>query len=84
MCLISEFLCSMNGTLCDEIELHLRLDGEKLLWDVVQPFDLIINSFDNQRWRPLVDMFRNGEVKVSISLSHIQTVFSTFGINLTC
>jgi len=30
---------------------NLRLDGEKLLWDVAQPFDLIINSFDNQRWR---------------------------------
>ncbi|MFZ5954157.1 MAG: recombinase family protein [Candidatus Dependentiae bacterium] len=30
---------------------NLRIEGEKLLWDVVKPFDLIVNCSDRQQWR---------------------------------
>ena len=30
---------------------NLRLDGEKIVWDVQKPFDLIIKTTDSKRWR---------------------------------
>ncbi len=30
---------------------NLRLEDEKLLWDAVKPFDLILESSDRQQWR---------------------------------
>lgn len=35
-----------------------------------------------KKWRNLVDTFKNGQIKYTISLTHIQTVFSAFKINL--
>ena len=34
---------------------NLKLDGEKLVYDVQKPFDLIINLPDDVRWRPQGD-----------------------------
>ena len=48
--------------------------------ELQKPFDLIINCSDRNQWRTLVDAFSNGEIKYGFRLSHIQTVFSSFGI----
>lgn len=29
---------------------NLRLDDEKLVYDAQKPFDILLNSFDSQRW----------------------------------
>ena len=34
---------------------NLRLDGEKLVYDVQKPFDLILKCSDDQVWRPQRD-----------------------------
>ena len=61
---------------------NLRVDDEKVLWDVQKPFDLIANCTDRIGWRPLVDLFRNDDITIEVKPNHIQTVFSSFGIPL--
>lgn len=34
---------------------NLRLDGKKLVYDVVKPFDLIVDAFDSQLWCAWLD-----------------------------
>jgi site-specific DNA recombinase len=52
------------------------LDGENLRPAYKKPFDLIREMADSKGKLPLVDMFRNREIKLDISLRAIQSVFS--------
>ena len=64
---------------------NLSLDNEKLDVELREPFNSIAKLQDQTIWRPLVDVFRNGEIKFDFSLSHVQTAFSELGIYLnTC
>jgi len=51
----------------DKIELHFISDGQ-------------MNGC--QLWLYLADTFRNGQIEFGVSLQHIQTVYSSFGIKL--
>lgn len=64
------------------IRSNSRVEGDNVLWDIQKPFDLIINCSDRNRWRTLVVAFSNGKVTYNFRLSHIQTVFESFGIEV--
>ena len=52
---------------------NLTLEGKKLRYEAVKPFDTILNCADGQRWLPLLDSFHNGfmEGKLTYSLSEV-------------
>jgi len=61
---------------------NLRVDGKNIGYDAQKPFNLILEHADSQVWRPLVDTLLNHALEFTVSLSHIQTVFSCLGIVL--
>ena len=52
----------------------MRIEGEKLLCDVVKPFDLIVNCSDLQLWRSIIDAFRNREIEYGFNLDNFKTI----------
>ncbi len=61
---------------------NLRLEDDKLLWDAVKPFDTLLNVSDSQGWCGLPNAFRNKEATMGFTLQHIQTIYSSFRIEL--
>jgi hypothetical protein len=61
---------------------NLRLSGKNLVFDAQKPFDLLLDCGDSQVWHHLPDMFRKGEVTLTIRLTSIHTVYSSFKIKL--
>ncbi len=56
---------------------NLKLFDGSLDVELRGPFNLISNSPDQTIWRYLVDTFRNGQIEITISLSHIQSVLAS-------
>jgi hypothetical protein len=59
---------------------NVRLVDENIVYDAQKPFNLILKTADSKLWRPTRDQFLNGNMILGVNLQHIQTVFSTFGM----
>jgi hypothetical protein len=61
---------------------NLKLNAEKLDVELREPFKMMSATHDQHVWRPLRDLFLNGEITFGFTLQRIKTVFSTFSINV--
>lgn len=57
---------------------NLKIDAENIFWELHEPFDKLLKCSEDKVWRYLVDMFRDGQIKFSISLQLFKTVIESF------
>ena len=55
---------------------NLRLKDDKLLYDWVRPFDVVVEYASCSKWRALEDTFRNQEVEFELNKVILEQVFS--------
>lgn len=51
---------------------NLTVEGDKVCYDAVKPFDSILVSANSHSWLPLVNMFLNREIDFAINIRNIQ------------
>ena len=55
---------------------NLKLDGNKVRYDWIKPFDQIANFASRQAWLRLVDAFCNHKIEFSVNLQLLQNFFT--------
>lgn len=58
---------------------NLNVEGKKVRYDAIKPFDTILNYADSQLWLPLKDLFINRNIEFSTTLPEVKTNFSLLG-----
>ena len=61
---------------------NLRIENDKVLYDVQKPFDLLVEANVCKRWRHLVAAFREGKVEIEIQFYRISRLYSEFNLKL--
>ena len=59
---------------------NLRVEGDKVCYDAVKPFDSILVSANSQSWLGTADILLHQRLDLDYSLEELQTVFSRFNI----
>jgi len=60
---------------------NLKLEGKKVEFELVKPFDKVFACSSSQTWLPLIDLFRNYRVEIQFQLSELKRLFEVLNLS---